>query len=197
MARPNTFTTDTVLYNIHSGERRTFPKGETDPGNAWSEKKGGDTAGASTTTQALKDLIAAQEQIEALQAAGATQDTSMAELAGERDAAVGKVAGLEQAAIEADRARDQALDDAKTYMTERDQAREASASLRAAIATLEGDLAGASKARDEANENATLYAEEVQKLGDRVKELEAEVAKVDGDGDGKVGGRKSKPAEPA
>lgn len=197
MARSNIFTADTTLFNTATGEKRMFPKGESDPGNAWSEREGGEAPGSATTTQALRDLIAAQDQIERLQATLSTQDASMAVLAGERDAAAGKVAGLEQAAVEAGVARDQALDDAKTYMTERDQAREAEASLRAAITKLEGDLAGASKARDEANENAALYAEEVQKLGDRVKELEADVAKVDGDGDGKVGGRKSKPAEPA
>ncbi|WP_332763933.1 hypothetical protein [Phenylobacterium sp.] len=164
MARPQVFSTDTYLYNVATGEKRLFPQGETDPGNAWSEKKGGDTAGAGTTAQAMKDLIAAQDQIEALQANLATQDASMAQLSGERDDAVGRVAGLEQDAIAAAKERDEALRSASDYMAERDHAR--------------SEAATRTKERDEAKAYAA--------------ELEAELAKFDAADSKPSGGSKSK-----
>lgn len=114
----------------------------------------------------------------------------MAVLAGERDAAVGKVAGLEQAAIDAEKAKTEAEAAAHAYMTERDTA-------RSEAARMSDLLKGLEAAKTEAQANAELYAEDNGKLSARIAELEAEIAKVDGDGDGKVGGRKPKPAEAA
>lgn len=185
MARSNVFTSDTYLFNTATGEKRLFPKGESDPGNAWSEKEGGEAPGSATTTQALKDLIAAQDQIERLQATLSTQDASMAVLAGERDAAAGKVEGLEQAAADAEKARAEAETAAHAYMTERDAA-------RAEAARMSDLLKGLEAAKAEAIANAELYAEDNGKLSARIVELEADVAKVDGDKDGKVGGTKPK-----
>jgi len=196
MARQSIFSTPTRLWHPTQGWF-TFGIGEQDPGASWFEKEGGEPAGAATTSQALKDLIAAQDQIDQRDKALAAKDHDLAQASKAREEAEGKVEGLEQALKAAETERDDAMSAAEDLTKERDAGIQALEALRATITTLEGDLAGASKARDEANENAGLYAEEVQKLGDCVKELEAEVAKVDGDGDGKVGGRKSKPAEPA
>lgn len=196
MARQSIFSTDTVLYHPLEGAK-TFPAGEQDPGPAWSENPGGPLVGGPSVKQSAADLIAAQDQIDGLGEQINRLGASLADVSKERDDAVGRTSALEAEANAANQAREAAEAAAAELTGERDQARSVEADLRAAITKLEGDLTGVSKARDEANENAALYAEEVQKLGDRVKELEADVAKVDGDGDGKVGGRKSKPAEPA
>lgn len=123
MARPHVFSTDTALYHPIEG-KRVFPKGETDPGPMWTDRIGGEVVGMKTTTQALKDLIGAQEQIEHLEArlmaAGRDLDVS----AKTREEALAKLAGVEQDLIAAKAAQADAEALATQYMRERDDARQ-------------------------------------------------------------------------
>lgn len=123
MANPQTLAADTVLYCAAEPEGRMFPKGEQWPGDAWSANRGGKPVGEASVTQAMKDLIAAQDQIEALSAQLDRQTHSLAERTAERDGAASKVEALEQRAIAAETAQKTAEEAARGYMTERDVAR--------------------------------------------------------------------------
>lgn len=144
MARPNVFLTDTRLWHPAEGWR-TFPAGETDPGAAWSEKEGGDTPGGKTVAEAAKDLIAAHDQIENLQQLLATKDASMATLAQERDEAAGRLAAAEQARIDAEKARDEAVATAEGLTQQRDQAMAAAEQAKQRVTELETDVANANQ----------------------------------------------------
>ena len=130
MARSYVFPVATKLYHPSEGER-LFPAGETDPGGMWTERPGGETVGAATTTQALKDLIAAQELNEQLEARLVAAARDMAEAAQAKSDALAKVAGLEQRAVAAEKAKADAEDLAVQYMRERDDARAELAKLKA------------------------------------------------------------------
>lgn len=138
MARPAVFSTDTTLYHPAEGAK-VFPKGEQDPGPMWTEQRGGVPVGKDSTAGALKDLIAAQDRIESLEAQLVTQDHSLAQIGKERDAAVGKLGDMEQAKIAAEKARDDAEKVAADLTVERDAARAETAGLRAKIAAFDGD----------------------------------------------------------
>lgn len=138
MTRAHVFAADTTLY--HPGEgARVFPAGETDPGDAWSESPGGKPADKSTTRQAMLDLIAAQDQIDALGKQMVAKDHDLAVMASERDAANGKLGALEQRAIAAEAAAADAEARTADYMRERDAARQEAAALRGQLAKLDGD----------------------------------------------------------
>jgi uncharacterized phage infection (PIP) family protein YhgE len=122
MGRPHVFQTDTTLYHAVEGSR-VFPAGETDPGGAWSERIGGEAVGAATTTSALKDLIAAQDQIEALESRLANNAHDLAAGAKALEDARALFSGLEQRAISAEKALAESQAQAAKYMAERDQAR--------------------------------------------------------------------------
>jgi hypothetical protein len=68
MPKYNVLPDDMKLYSPAEPKGRLFLKGEAWPGDAWSDKPGGEVAGKDTAAQALKDLIKAQEQNEAIQA---------------------------------------------------------------------------------------------------------------------------------
>lgn len=123
MPRPFIFATDTTLYHPAEGAR-VFPAGETDPGPMWTEKPGGEPAGSATVAQALKDLIKAQAQNEALQGNLATAQLALDESAKTREAALAKVADLEQQVVAAKGAQADAEALATQYMRERDEARQ-------------------------------------------------------------------------
>lgn len=122
MARPHVFTSDTTLYHPSEGAR-IFPAGETDPGDAWHDSPGGAPADKGTTKQAMKDLIAAQDQMDALGAQLVAKDHDLAVIGAQRDEAAGKVADLEQRAIAAEKAAADAIEGATELRRERDQAR--------------------------------------------------------------------------
>lgn len=138
MARPASFSSPTILYHPTEGPR-LFGVGEQDPGNAWSEMPGGDGVGSATTAQALKDLIAAQEQNEAMgrQLASAQHDAAQA---GRRaDEATEALSAAKQEAIDAIKARDDAEKVAADLTVERDAARAEAEGLRAKLAAFDGD----------------------------------------------------------
>lgn len=122
MPRPNIFPCDTVLYHPAEGAR-TFPQGEQDPGNAWSEKPGGHELGGATIAQATRELIEANDRIDALGQTLAHKDHDLAVIAAERDSAVNATADLEQRAIAAEKTQAEAEEQAAAYMRERDTAR--------------------------------------------------------------------------
>lgn len=123
MANPQSLTVATKLYSAAEPEGRVFQAGESWPGDAWSINPGGSVAGANTVGQAMKDLIEAQDQNEALGRQLANKDYSLAEANAAKEAALAKVNDLEQRAIAAEAARADAETAAKDYMIERDQAR--------------------------------------------------------------------------
>lgn len=95
MPRQAVFTVDTILYHPIEGAY-AFPAGSPDPGNAWTDKPGGDAPGKESVAQAMKDLVAAQDHIEALQRQLASVEHDKANLAMERDAANAQAAVLRQ-----------------------------------------------------------------------------------------------------
>lgn len=135
MARPHVFQVLTKLWHPAEGWRE-FPAGETDPGASWHDKEGGLAPGSATTTQALKDLIAAQDQIESLQHRLDSNANDLAESAKVRDIALAKVDGLEQRAIAAEKAQADAEEAARGYMAERDTARSEATAANAKAADL-------------------------------------------------------------
>jgi len=185
MARPYVFATETTLYHPSEPGGRTFGVGETDPGAAWTDSPGGAPAGEKTNSQALRDLIEADDRINALGETIAANARDLAEMGKERSEALAKVADLEQAAKDAEKAKADAEALAAELTVERDTA-------RAEAARMSDLLKGLEAAKAEAVANAELYAEDNGKLSARIAELEADVAKVDGDKDGKVGGTKPK-----
>lgn len=122
MPRPHVFSADTALYHPIEG-KRVFPKGETDPGPMWTDRIGGEVVGMKTTTQALKDLIAAQEQIEHLETRLMASGRDLDETAKTREEALAKLAGVEQELIKSQAAQADAEALATQYMRERDDAR--------------------------------------------------------------------------
>lgn len=136
MPNPNVLTVDTVLYSSMEPDGRLFPAGEPWPGDAWSSRPGGDPVGKSSVTAILKDLIAAQDQIEALDARLASGAHDLALIGQQRDEANNRVADLEQRALAAETASADAEKATAGYMKERDAA-------RAELAKAKGDLAAA------------------------------------------------------
>ena len=123
MRNPAVLVAETRLFHPAEPEGRVFPAGETWPGDAWFDKPGGRDVGADTTKQAMKDLIAAQDTVDRLGGLLASKDHDLAVLAGERDAAKGALAALEQRAITAETALAASEGAARNYMQERDAAR--------------------------------------------------------------------------
>lgn len=138
MARAAHFSTPTKLYHPTQGER-VFGVGEQDPGNAWSDKPGGDT-GSATTESALKDLIAAQEGSERMgrQVASAQHDAAQADRRAAE--AVAALAESNQRAVDADKARVAAEEVAAQSTRERDMARGDVENLKGRIAQLEAEI---------------------------------------------------------
>lgn len=136
MARQHVFSVETRLWHPSDGWK-LFPVGETDPGSAWSEKEGGEPVGKASTEQALKDLIAAQDQIEAKDRLLVSKDHDLAQLAKAKAEAEAKVADLEQRAIAAEASGAEAQTVAAAVTKERDEARAESARLREKLTTTE------------------------------------------------------------
>lgn len=137
--RQQVFSVETKLWHPSEGWR-VFPAGETDPGNAWSETEGGHPVGAASAAGALKDLIEANDQLDQMRQMMAAKDHDLAVMAKERDAANAKVSDLEQAGIDAVKARAAAEDAARGYMAERDTARAEMATANAKITDLEAQV---------------------------------------------------------
>lgn len=140
MARPNVFSTETKLWHAAEGWRK-FPAGETDPGGAWSEQEGGNPVGNNATAGALKDLIEANDRLDAAAEREAKKDHDLATMAAERDAANGKVADLNQRAIAAEKSQAEAEANAASYAQERSRAVEDLAVANRRIAALEAQVA--------------------------------------------------------
>lgn len=123
MLHPTVLSTPTRLFHPAEPEGRVFQTGEPWPGDAWSAKPGGEPAGVNANAGLLKDLIEANDRLDAQGQALARNAFDLGVMATERDAANDRVAGLEQRAIAAEAAQTTAEDAAKGYMGERDQAR--------------------------------------------------------------------------
>lgn len=123
MANPSVLLQDTILYCLAEPEGRTFCAGEQWPGDAWSSNRGGEPVGKGATKQALEDLVAAQDRLDAMAAQLSAVEADKARLSGERDAMALQVDGLTQRALEAEKGQE--LADARVHdmMVERDQAR--------------------------------------------------------------------------
>lgn len=194
MARPYVFQTETTLYHPSEGAR-VFPAGETDPGPAWTDSRGGEPADKGTTKQAMRDLIAAQDQIDGLGAQLVSRDHDLAVMASTRDEASLKVAGLEQRAIDAEKGQETEAQRAAEYMRERDAARadhqrvgDQVTAANARVAELEATVTRVTADLGTANQ---IVADQ----NDEITTLKAEIAKFDGDKDGRIGGKPA--AKPA
>jgi chromosome segregation ATPase len=172
MARPNVLSTDTKLYCPAEPEGRVFPAGSEWPGDVWSEKPGGEIAGAQTTAQAVKDLLAAQDQAEALQAqlesalhAAAQADARagdaekrMAEQAQQLRDAQQALATAEETAATVTAERDQAVANASGLQQRAEAAETAAADAKATIERLTGELNTANQALADAKSAKTAKA---------------------------------------
>lgn len=123
MANPSVLLQDTILYCLAEPEGRTFYAGEQWPGDAWSSNRGGEPVGKGATKQALEDLVAAQDRLDAMAAQLSAVEADKARLSGERDAMALQVDGLTQRALQAEQGQELADGRARDYMLERDQAR--------------------------------------------------------------------------
>ncbi|HOQ61636.1 MAG TPA: hypothetical protein PKZ08_13510 [Vicinamibacterales bacterium] len=118
MPKFNVLPYDMTLYSAAAPEGRVFLKGEPWPGDAWTDKPGGKDVGSGTMTQALKDLIEAQETIERLEAQIANMAFSAANAdvrAGEANA---ELEALKQSAADAEHRAEQAEADLRTATAE-------------------------------------------------------------------------------
>lgn len=158
MANPQNLTVATKLYSLAEPEGRIFPAGETWPGDAWSVNPGGTVAGANTTAQAMKDLIEAQDQNEALGRQLAAKDYSLAQAVALKEEALGKVDGLEQRVIAAEAKTEAAEKAAGDYMRERDVARAQAAKLTGDLAAAEDLMAAPAKKAPKAAQEAAQAA---------------------------------------
>ena len=141
MPKYNVLPQDMTLYSPAEPEGRMFPKGSMWPGDAWSDKPGGEVAGAGTTKQAIADLQAAQDQIVKLQDMLQRHEHDRAQLAKERDEAVAALKDAEARAQAAEKAQKDAEDTAKEVTGERDRALSVESGLRAKITELEAEIA--------------------------------------------------------
>lgn len=123
MARQSVLLVETKLYSPSEPEGRVFQAGEPWPGDMWSDKPGGEPAGAQGAAGLVKDLIEVNAQKEALGRQLASKDHDLAVISSQRDEANGKLADLEQRALAAEQAKATAEAAATSYMRERDQAR--------------------------------------------------------------------------
>jgi len=138
MARQLIFSTDTTLYHATEGAR-TFPAGEQDPGGAWMDRPGGEQIGKASVAQAAKDLIEAENRVDALSTQLERNAHDIATLSAERDEAVAKVEGLEQDVLNARKDADEAATLAETLSAERDHAVTEATNLRAKLADFDPD----------------------------------------------------------
>lgn len=168
MARPYVFSIDTTLYHPTEGAR-TFPQGETDPGPAWSDKPGGDRSEGNTMASAAKDLIAANDRADALGVRLEAQAHDLAVAAKARENAEAKVAGLEQRAIEAEKALDAAIEAARGYMQERDSA-------RAEVQSAKANADAAEALVNEANERAAAVVAQLEAANQASADLKDQLA---------------------
>lgn len=199
MAKYSEVPRDMPLYSVAEPKGRVFLKGESWPGDAWSDQPGGEMVGTGTVAQSLKDLNTAANQVNELRAIVESQGHDVAQAARERDEAVARADGLAQVAKDAQAAQAQAEDATKTLTEERDAARDEARQQAARADKLDGDASEANstlerlvgelnQARQEAadaNGLVTIAQEEIAAL-------KADIAKMDGDKDGKVGGKAAK-----
>lgn len=144
MANPSILPADTILYSPMEPQGRQFYAGEPWPGDIWSDRPGGSSKlGSETNVQALKDLIAAQEQIEARDQTIAAHAHDLAVMAKQRDTAVEKVESMKQALRDAEAAQKGAEDVAAEKTAEANRLTQAVAEAQARIAAFDGDGDGA------------------------------------------------------
>lgn len=139
MANPNILLTDTVLYSPLEPEGRLFPAGEQWPGDAWTERKGGEPVSSGSKIEALKELIQAHDEIERLTAIISSGEHDRAQLAAEREAAKATVRGLKQQVADAERVAEESRALHLAAVEERDRARAETEALKAKIAVVDGD----------------------------------------------------------
>lgn len=123
MANPNILPSTMLLYSTFAPEGRLFQQGEDWPGDAWSQRPGGEPIGGDAVAQAMKDLIEAQDQIDRLSQAVSSKDHDMAQMAKQRDDAVAELNGLKQSLLDAEKAQKDAEKIATGLTKERDRAR--------------------------------------------------------------------------
>lgn len=145
MARSGVFSRDTSLWHPDEGWR-VFPKGETDPGAAWSEHEGGGLQPGERDAATLREIAALAERAERAEATISRYQADKDRLAQERDDIAAEVANLSRRANEAEKALKEAQADKARYAAERDRAIQNEANMRreldaakAEIAKVDGD----------------------------------------------------------
>jgi colicin import membrane protein len=186
MSRPNVFSVPTRLWNAaEPGGWRTFQQGETDPGEAWSDKEGGETPGAVSSVALAGDLAKCHIQIADLQERLAANGSDMAESAKAREDALAKVAGLEQEVISANTARDEAEKVAASLTAERDAANATAARQKEAADAAEALLAEAAAAKDAAQAAGDQSLKDCDTLRAEIAALKAQLTEDEADVDAK------------
>jgi chromosome segregation ATPase len=195
MAKFTILPSDMKLYSPAEPNGRVFLAGEPWPGDAWSDKAGGDDVGRGTVTQAVADLAASQKQSEDLRKIIEGVQHDLAQANGKLSAALAENKALEQAASDAEAKATQAMEEAREAVQAKDQATANLTGYRQRIEQLEAD---AEAAKTTVERLTAELAQAAQKSADdrtRIMEMEtdlakanAQIAKFDKDGDGKAGG---------
>lgn len=123
MANPGYLPVKMKLYSHLAPEGREFQQGEEWPGDIWSAKPGGAPVGQDAVTQAMQDLIEAQDRLDAMAQTLASKDHDLAQMAKERDEAKAAFEAQSQALRDAQKAQAEAEKVAAGLTKERDAAR--------------------------------------------------------------------------
>lgn len=164
MAHPAFLNAETMLYSPMEPEGRLFPAGSDWPGDAWSDKPGGEPVGGNAAAGALKDLIDANDRLDQQARVLASKDHDLAQASTAKEEALAKVADLEQRAIAAETAQGEAETAATDYMAERDAA-------RAEVTDLTGKL-------ETATEKVSGLVEQIDAANQTIADLRGQLAKA-------------------
>jgi chromosome segregation ATPase len=181
MAREMILSADRVLYSPAEPEGRLFRAGEQWPGDAWSDQKDAEPEDKAAKANAVKELLAAHQEIERLGAVITAGDHDRGKIADERDAALAQVKGLNQRALDAEKAQAEAEARHLETAAQRDQARIEAENERQRAARVSEPLA-------EAKATIERLTAELAAAQQAAADAKAQIAKFDKDGDGKTGG---------
>lgn len=197
MAKYGILPADMTLYSPAEPRGRVFLKGEPWPGDAWSERPGGDDVGKATVAEALKDLAAAQKQADDLRMLIKSAEHDRAQLAKELDEIKASVADREQAASDAVARAEAAIAEAREAVGARDDALKSASGHAARAEAALSDVERLTGELADANSHAAALEAGRQDDRTRIMELEtdlanaqAKIAAFDGDGNGAPGGSK-------
>lgn len=156
MQRPAYFASETTLYHPEYGSR-AFMRGEQDPGGAWFDTP--DCKAPVADEGAVKRLAVVESELEQAQKMLATRDHDLSVLAAAKGAVDAKVHDLEQRAIAAETARDEAVAGWKVETAAHAQATDYARTLEARIAKFDADGDNASGGSASSAEKDELLAQ--------------------------------------